>query len=55
MDEAREEMINELVNQIDDWDLETLIDWAKDVRRQSLEQETDKRLKEIYQVEILGE
>jgi len=33
----RSEKIDALVNEMDDWDLETLRDWAKETRREMLQ------------------
>lgn len=51
----RKQMIEALVNQIDDWDLESLILWAMEVRRDLLEQYSDEELERAYKFEVLGE
>jgi hypothetical protein len=49
---TRENMINALVEQVDNWDMEYIIQLVKDTRKSHLEDLTDEQLKHLYQVDI---
>jgi hypothetical protein len=45
---TREEMIEAIVNQVDDWDLATLIEVAKRNLREELKRATDEEMESEY-------
>jgi hypothetical protein len=48
---TKEEMIEKLIENVDDWDIEVLIDTVKDVRREELEAYDYEKVKEIFDFE----
>jgi hypothetical protein len=44
----RQTMINDLVSLIDDWDMEMLLDYAKETIRENFESLTDDELRKEY-------
>lgn len=54
-DKTKAEKIDAIIEQIDNWDLETLIDWAKERRRELLEKESDEVIDEAYHAEVIGD
>lgn len=51
---SREEMTNALVDNIDNWDTQTLLYFVKEVRRDDYNEMTDEELLEHYQSVING-
>jgi len=54
-DKSRDEKVEAILDTMDDWDQETLIQWAKDTRRDLLAKETDEQIDTEYRTEVLGE
>ena len=50
----RNDKIDRLLDQVDDWDLDNLIDFAKECRLKALEKLDDKELDALYEDEING-
>lgn len=51
---TREEMIEALVDQVDNWDFDTLLSFARDYRREALAQESPETLSRLYDEEVKG-
>lgn len=47
---TKEDKIVEIISEVDDWDLDTLIDWAKDKMREDLEQLSPKGFNDEYKL-----
>ncbi len=48
---SREQKVEDILDAMDNWDLETLVSWAKDVRRNLLENLSDIEIQECWETE----
>ncbi len=51
---TNQEKIKAICDQMDNWDLETLLDWAKGARGALLMQLSDGMLEQVYQEDVVG-
>lgn len=51
---TNQEKIKAICDAMDDWDLETLLDWAKDARAQILGALPPADLEQVYQEDVVG-
>lgn len=49
---TRDEKIAALIESVEDWDIETLIDRVKEIRLDSLNEKTDAEIDSIYKLEL---
>lgn len=55
MNLSKEEMINKLVDGVDEWDINNLIEWVKTELRHKLEESTEKEVYKEYKMQMDGE
>lgn len=51
---TRKQKIEAIVEQMENWDLETIIEVAKDMRRDELKRLSAKQIETLYQHEVTG-
>lgn len=50
---TRNDKIEAICQAMEDWDLETLMDYAKDMRRERLAQRSDQEIEHIFQEDVV--